>query len=336
MHGGLATRAPAPAGRRALFARHTARGRSTRRWPCARWSCGARTTPGAACCTRPACCGCSATTTALDTRRRRVLRDQLERGSTCCAREASRRYPQIDFTTAFARCSSSRTPGISCARRACEDVVEHLTAEGGEYRQAAVAGPIVGDSRPLTHVVLADGKRLEADAFVFACGPWLSALFPDVVGANVSATRQEVFYFGTPAGDARFAGNELPVWMDFRRRHSVGSDLRHSGLWSSGFKVADDAPGPDIDPTSDDRTYSADGLAGRGHSCRAAFLRWRVRHSSRRKSASTKHAGRTFHRRPAPGRVECMDRWRRLRPRLQAGSRRRRDGRRPGARPGGA
>ena len=52
---------------------------------------------------------------------------------------------------------------------------------------------------------LRDGTRIEADAFVFACGPWLPSLFPDVVGANVRATRQDVFYFGPPAGDTGFS-----------------------------------------------------------------------------------------------------------------------------------
>ena len=90
---------------------------------------------------------------------------------------------------------------------------------------------------------------LEADGFVFACGPWLPHLFPDVVGANVSATRQEVYYFGAPAGDARFTEPHLPVWMDFAAGSRAGQIYGIPASGSSGFKVADDATGPPIDPT---------------------------------------------------------------------------------------
>ena len=190
----------------------------------------------------------------------RVLRDHGSRLDVLPLADASRRYPQIDFDgvrSVFVEPDA----GYLFARRACEDVVEHLTAEGGEYRQAAVAGPIAGDKRPLTHVVLADGKHLEADAFVFACGPWLPSLFPDVVGANITVTRQEVFYFGTPAGDARFSGSGLPAWMDFAVGSRLGQIYGIPASGSSGFKLADDASGPEIDPTSSERTISADGLA---------------------------------------------------------------------------
>jgi glycine/D-amino acid oxidase-like deaminating enzyme len=38
--------------------------------------------------------------------------------------------------------------------------------------------------------------------------------FPDVIGSRVEPTRQEVIYFGTPAGDERFIESRLPVWVD--------------------------------------------------------------------------------------------------------------------------
>ena len=96
---------------------------------------------------------------------------------------------------------------------------------------------------------------------MFACGPWLASLFPDAVGANVSATRQEVFYFGTPAGDARFRAPALPVWMDFAVGSRSGQVYGIPASGSSGFKVADDAPGPEIDPTTSERDVSAEGIA---------------------------------------------------------------------------
>ena len=190
----------------------------------------------------------------------RVLRDCGASLDRLALGDASRRYPQINFD-GIRSVFVEPAAGYLFARRACEDVVANLIAEGGEYRQAVVVGPIVVDGTAMTRVVLGDGTYLEADAFVFACGPWLASLFPDVVGASIVSTRQEVFYFGTPAGDARFTEPELPVWMDFAAGSRSGQIYGIPDTGSSGFKVADDASGPAIDPTTGDREASADGIA---------------------------------------------------------------------------
>ena len=173
--------------------------------------------------------------------------------------DAVRRYPRIAFDgvrSAFIEPDA----GYLFARRACEEVVQRLIVEGGEYRRVAVGGPIAVDGTAVTGLAVAEGGRLQADVFVFACGPWLPELFPDVIGANITATRQEVFYFGTPAGDPGFCEPKLPVWMDFAAGSRSGQiyGIPASGL--SGFKVADDAAGPPIDPTTADRTVSDEGV----------------------------------------------------------------------------
>ena len=114
--------------------------------------------------------------------------------------------------------SGSRRPGISSRAAPASTSLERFVAEGGEYRQSAVPAPVpIGDA-PLRRVTLADGTAIEADAFVFACGPWLGRLFPDVIGKRVTPTRQEVYYFGTPPGDTRFVDPSMPVWVDFGER----------------------------------------------------------------------------------------------------------------------
>lgn len=168
--------------------------------------------------------------------------------------EAHRRYPQIDFQ-GVASVLLEPDAGHLSARRACAHVVKCVVVEGGTYRQAAVDVPRVDG--PLRAIAVADDAPLEADAFVFACGPWLGALFPDVVGDLVNATRQEVYYFGTPAGDGRFGGGRLPVWLEFGDRFMYGIP----GPAEGGFKVADDTPGPPMDPTADDRVATAEGVA---------------------------------------------------------------------------
>jgi glycine/D-amino acid oxidase-like deaminating enzyme len=84
----------------------------------------------------------------------------------------------------------------------------------------------------------------------------MGRVFPEVIGALVRATRQEVFFFGPPAGDQRFDIAQLPVWADHRDHFFYGMP---AGL-GRGFKVADDTRGAEFDPSSTDRVASAEGL----------------------------------------------------------------------------
>jgi sarcosine oxidase len=170
--------------------------------------------------------------------------------------DARRRYPAINFNDIASVLLEPRA-GYLMARRACEHVVERVIAEGGTYRVAAAATPVgTGDGGPLTRLALQDGGYVEADAFVFACGPWLASLFPDILGPHITATRQEVYYFGPPAGDRSFTESHLPVWIDFRDRQIYGIP----GNAHRGFKVADDASGAVMDPTTSDRQASVAGI----------------------------------------------------------------------------
>jgi sarcosine oxidase len=170
---------------------------------------------------------------------------------------AARRFPQIAFDSTITSVLWEPIAGYLFARRACEHVVERFVADGGEYRQAAVRAPVLPGGAPMTAIDLDPGGRIEADAFVFACGPWLGRLFPDVIGPRVLSTRQEVYYFGTPPGDARFDDPAMPVWLDCRDRVFYGVP----GNAHRGFKVADDTPGPEFDPTSGTRDATPAGIA---------------------------------------------------------------------------
>jgi monomeric sarcosine oxidase len=169
--------------------------------------------------------------------------------------DAARRYPQIDFrgirTVWF-----ERRAGALSARRACMSVRDAFEKAGGTYRTAHVEpGPIANGS--LSSLRTSEGSRLEADAYVFACGPWLGRVFPDVLGDVIRPSRQEVFYFGTPRGSERYFPGRFPVWIDFGERIVYGVP----DIGGRGFKVADDTRGEPIDPTSTDRTPSAEGIA---------------------------------------------------------------------------
>jgi glycine/D-amino acid oxidase-like deaminating enzyme len=187
-----------------------------------------------------------------------VLREHGARLDSLALAEVRRRYPQIDFdgvTSVF----WEQAAGYLLARRACEEVVDRLAHEGGEYRQAAAAMPVAVDGDLLRRLPLADGSSLEADLFVFACGPWLSGIFPGV--APITTSRQEVLYFGTAPGDGRFTVRDLPVWMDFAAGSRAGQVYGVPAAGGSGFKVADDTTGPPIDPSSGERMVSQEGVA---------------------------------------------------------------------------
>ncbi len=146
--------------------------------------------------------------------------------------------------------------GALMARRAVQTLVSELVKAGGEYRTAAVARPQESGGT-LKAVRTSGGEPLSAETYVFACGPWLPKLFPDVLGSRIFPTRQEVFFFAPEPGDRRYAPPALPVWADFN-----GGDMFYGmpDLEARGFKIAHDLHGPPIDPDTGDRQVSAQGL----------------------------------------------------------------------------
>lgn len=168
-------------------------------------------------------------------------------------KDAASRFPQINFADVN-WVIYEKDAGYLTARLACQAVMEGFVKEGGDYRQLS-AKPGTIRNGTLENVVLTDGSSLTADHYVFACGPWLGQVFPEVIGPRVSATRQEVFFFGTEAGDQRFLEDHMPVWIDNTGRRFYGIP----GNQFRGFKIADDSRGAPFDPTNGDRVASAAG-----------------------------------------------------------------------------
>jgi glycine/D-amino acid oxidase-like deaminating enzyme len=192
--------------------------------------------------------------------------DAFERGSVEMLRKAKikflelssvqmkKRWPQINFEGIEWGIYEPEC-GYVDARASCQAVAEAFVAKGGKYGQLAVLGDGL-ESKQLERISLSDGSQLKADRYVFACGPWLGKLFPQTVGDLVQATKQDVFFLGTPPGDSRFSDVHLPVWADHRGRFRYGipgSDRR-------GFKIADDTRGPNFDPTDGERVVSHETL----------------------------------------------------------------------------
>ena len=203
----------------------------------------------------------------------------------------NKRWPQINFE-GIEWGIFEPDCGYLDARASCQAVVEAFVAMGGKYQQAAVladglearplgagllaAGRLCGraalqgrvnrvKSGALAPVVAASGdcpspQPLKADVYVFACGPWLGKLFPAAIGDLVRPTKQDIFFFGTPAGDDRFSDTHLPVWGDHRGRFRYGIPGAVSGDARRGFKIADDTRGPAFDPTNGERVVNPETL----------------------------------------------------------------------------
>jgi glycine/D-amino acid oxidase-like deaminating enzyme len=188
--------------------------------------------------------------------------DAYERGSMPVLRECGikfhelstaemkKRWPQINFSDVRWGIFEPEC-GYLDARASCQATVEAFVNAGGIYRQLAVSARGL-ESGPLRALVLSDGSRLRADAYVFACGPWLGKLFRKTLGAVIGPTKQDIFFFGTRAGDSRFTDAQLPVWGDHGKRFFYGIP----GNDNRGFKVADDTRGRAFDPTCGERVVS--------------------------------------------------------------------------------
>ena len=174
---------------------------------------------------------------------RRTLQQAGVRIEILSAARLARDYPQMALAGSDVFGILEPESGALMARRAVAAVVQDAVDRGVKYVRAAVRAPF---------------EDLPAKTLVFACGPWLPKLFPELLGNRIYPTRQEIFFFSPPAGDSRFTAPELPVWIDFT---DTRGPYGFPDLESRGFKLAFDRHGPAFDPDADDRRVSAEGVA---------------------------------------------------------------------------
>jgi glycine/D-amino acid oxidase-like deaminating enzyme len=169
--------------------------------------------------------------------------------------EMGRRFPMIDFNGISI---GLYEPGFGAlmARRSVLTLVDRFAKAGGTYMKGFVEPP--GHDARLDGIRLSSGESIRADRFVFAAGPWLPKLFPDVIGPRIEPTRQEVFFFAPPAGDRRFLPGAMPGWADFN-----GGDIFYGfpDLESRGVKFAHDQHGVTVDPDTQDHRPTEAALA---------------------------------------------------------------------------
>lgn len=145
--------------------------------------------------------------------------------------DLQRHFPQLRFREERAGMLETEA-GVLLARATVTAVLAEAIRIGVEYRQQAAT---VSDA---------------SGTAVFACGPWLPGIFPDILDRRIRVTRQEVYFFATPAGDGSFRPPEMPVWIDITSEHGA---YTIPDIESRGFKLAFDKHGTEFNPDTDDR-----------------------------------------------------------------------------------
>jgi glycine/D-amino acid oxidase-like deaminating enzyme len=170
------------------------------------------------------------------------------------AAEIQKRFPQLAFDDVTWGVFEPGS-GVLMARSSVQALAQDVVQRGGKYSVAAVAPP--QGSGKLAEIKTAEGESVSAGTFVFACGPWLPKLFPDLLKERIFPTRQEVFFFGPPAGRDDFRPPKLPVWL-----HIIHPDRPYAlpDIENRGFKIALDRHGPAIDPDTAARVVDAQSI----------------------------------------------------------------------------
>jgi sarcosine oxidase len=162
------------------------------------------------------------------------------------------RYPQISFDDDAWGIFEPES-GVLMARSAVQAVVHRATLLGVDYRSCAVTNPSA--PRKLDSIVTTKGETISAGLFVFACGSWLSKIFPEVLGSRLFVSRQEILFLGVPAGDQRFTQPAMPTWLYLKDEFYGMPDIE-----SRGIKVADDRHGAQVDPDTQSRIASPEAV----------------------------------------------------------------------------
>src|SRR6185295_4647932 len=168
--------------------------------------------------------------------------------------ELSQRYPQLEFGPVAWGMLESES-GVLLARQAVQALVAAGQSIGVAYFQAAIQRPGTNNEK-LEFIETTSGERISAERFVFACGPWLPKLFPELLAGLIHVTRQEVFFLGLPPGEDHFQPDKMPAWIDF-------NDLVYGipNLDNRGVKIAIDEHGPPFDPDTGERIVLQESVA---------------------------------------------------------------------------
>jgi glycine/D-amino acid oxidase-like deaminating enzyme len=167
---------------------------------------------------------------------------------TLSADECKKRWPQGGFE-GDVRAFYEPRAGTVKARESIIAATEMFVLKGGTAK-VAMAMPGAAAGGKMTALKLADGGSLSTGLAIFACGPWLPTVFPDVLTNFIKRVRSEVFYVGSRPGDLSYHWERFPNIWNGGGGYSL-SDVDY------GYKVAPGGKGSQsIDPDRDERIVS--------------------------------------------------------------------------------
>lgn len=158
--------------------------------------------------------------------------------------EMRRRWPQINVD-GMGLGVLEPTAAVLRAKQSIIAAGNAFARKGGQL-MVQRARPGRADGRRLVDVELASGERVSAERFVFACGPWLPKVFPQLLGTKIKVPGREVFYFGLPSGDTRFNVGSMPNF-------SEDGYYGFPSLDGRGVKVCPTTGPITFDPDTDER-----------------------------------------------------------------------------------
>lgn len=164
------------------------------------------------------------------------------------AGELSRRFPQVRFQPGESAVFEPNS-GSLFSRRSIQLLVDELARGGAEYRQVSISQLDRSGVRTL------HGDLISAGIYVFACGPWLPKLFPDLLGDHIRPVRAEVFFLGIPESSRAFDPPQMPTWIFMGNEHWDAYGMPN--LENRGFKLAVDLIQQPADPDTMDRQTTA-------------------------------------------------------------------------------
>ncbi len=162
--------------------------------------------------------------------------------------ECRKRWPQGRFEGDNPAFFEPRA-GIVKARESIIAVSEAFAKKGGTVRIAMARPGSVAGGR-ITDLLLADGSRQPTGTALFACGPWLPKLMPELFAKRIRVSRYEVFYIGPKPDDLSYHWERFPnIWNEVGGYAISDVDYGYKVAPEGGYSIA-------IDPDEDQRLSS--------------------------------------------------------------------------------
>ena len=158
-------------------------------------------------------------------------------------------YPNINFED-INQVFFEKKAGTLMASRCCKNVVREYQKNGGKIKIGEVK--IDEENLNTKNSISFNGKTIDADKYIIACGPWNKILLPNMLQKLTYISRQEVYYFSVPNNQAKsFNLNSMPCWLDLNEDNPSYYGIPFH--LNKGFKIAYDERTTLFDPDESDR-----------------------------------------------------------------------------------